>query len=1673
MPLEHFTPWDLNWPFGPPPGATPPLPWFNGEGDDPCEEAGSIIGCESQTLGERVPVTGTPFDLVYSSHRQPGWRAGERIRIPITAGEIPDRLKGVQLTIDIAGRRFERRWEDPTNPIQGQTALPDLEPNLHHVFTWDGKDAFGRHVQGSPVATIRVTNVYDFVYYPSRSGVASSFAQLPGDVEYFDGRRSCGNQRPSWTGGVAAIAGGAASPADPATDPHFFCGVPVGRTVKRPIGAWSAAGVGLGGWTLSVHHAYDPVERKLHEGDGSQTSAAGGTGLTSRLVGGGGGAYPEARTEPFPATGADLDSLVEAAVGPDGSIYAMSGPCANGHGGIRRIARDGMISQFAGLPQCGEPTGDGGPALQAVLGRTLRGIDVGPDGSVYFSVVGNAFPNGYIRRIAPDGTISTLAGVGCACGPMGDGGPATAARVTDPLDVEVAPDGSVYFGERAAAANGNKARIRRIDPSGVIETIAGGGVDAGPDEDVAGEPATKHNLALPYGMAFASDGSLYVAHPTKHVVTRIGTDGLIRRVAGDDQLDDNGPDGRPALETGLGSPVNVAVDAEGTLHVRTDDPGTEGSEARIRKLLPDGTVTTVAGRLEGGCSFTLSPPHETAAYTCIERTSRALEVGPNGTLVYTDGRYQLRRLEPALPGFGAGGIYIPSGDGGEVYAFDASGRHLRTLDALTGALRWRFEYDEAKRLAAVIDGEGDTTRIERDAAGRPVAIVGPRGQRTALVQDGGGRLEAIADPAGNRWRMRYDGGGLLTAFTDPRGGESRMEYDGTGRLVRDVNPEDGVKTLIRTETAAGVKVEVRTGLGRTTTYFDERLPGGARRRTVRTPGGAETTLVLRENGSRTLTKADGTTITSLPGADPRFGMALPLTASQTLVTPDGRRREMTTRHEARLDDPTDPLSAASMTEQTTVGGRTWTRTWDRASLTLRVDTPEGRRREVRLDEHGRVVFERADPRVEPVTLAYDEHGRLTRLTQGDRWVALGYAPDSDRPATRRDATGREWAYAYDAAERLVGIRLPSGARYGFGHDQAGVSVTMPKGEVHRIGRDGLGRETAYTPPGGPGYTLAFDLDGAPALGRMPGGRTLDLDRDAAGRLVRLAYPEADVALEYGDATGRVRAIGRAPGPRLELEYDGELIERMATADGAFSWTYDDMLRPTGRTLTSGGDTVTTAFEYDGDSLPRRVGPFVVERAGPGGAASAVRDGSVLTQTWTYDALGRPDVRTQTVGGRVAYKLDLAYDAGGRVVGREETVDGVKRVHAYAYDPDGRLVEVRRDGAIVERYGYDANGNRLSARYGDAAAEPAAYDRQDRLVSRAGVAYESDADGFVRRRGADAFVYSTAGELLSATVGGRTVTYGYDGLGRRVSRTEGGTTERYLYGNPDDRFQVSAVRAAEGTLSVLHYDDQGLLFAFERGGRRFYVGSDQVGTPRIVTDGAGAVVKKLEFDAFGRPVSDSNPAWELPIGFAGGLADPLTGLVRFGVRDYDPAAGRWTARDPIRFAGGQGNLYAYAGSDPVDFRDTNGMNRGCDCPLQSSLNDLKSMAGFAAWGMGTAGVAGTEMAGMTAAGDAIAQSMVNRGMVEAVKTLSVRGVAGLGNGMVAAEIAAAEATVGAELAAAQAARSAAMAAGAKTAGAFAAGVAAGLVFNRWWDCTYGKSFGESVYDFAARRGWVPE
>jgi RHS repeat-associated protein len=889
----------------------------------------------------------------------------------------------------------------------------------------------------------------------------------------------------------------------------------------------------------------------------------------------------------------------------------------------------------------------------------------------------------------------------------------------------------------------------------------------------------------------------------------------------------------------------------------------------------------------------------------------------------------------AFPGFALGTMVVPSPDGGEAYVFDHRGRHVKTLDGLTGALRWEFDYDSSRRLAAVRDGDGNSLQIQRAADGRPQALIAPGGHRTTLTLDGAGRVDGVTNPAAETTSIGYDGGGLLTTFTRPGGRTSRYVYDGVGRLVRAENAVGAVQQLTRTETRSATTVEVTSGEGRVTKYTTEALANGDRRRTVERPSGATTRLTVTPEGTRVRVAPDGTTTTQIPGPDPRWGMRAPIPLDEVTRTPAGKTMHIAVTRETDPPQPENPFAIDSMSTRITrvdgAGGddEETEISYDAVERTIETTSAEDRHSLATLDSKGRVIRVEPDTAFDstlvPITITYDARGRVQSTSQGSQSWTFAYDA-ANHLQSRTDAGGATVGYSYDLAGRLTQERYPGGHTYTYTYragDGRLESVTMPEGQVHQFEADAENRLTAYRPPLAPAaYRRAYDRDSALELFTFPSGATRDPVFDAGGREESTEYgPERD-AFAYPVAQERASSMTRTPNAgsaqRLDRTYDGLLptgFTSAGPASGAYTFDFGTKFRLAKATLTTGADAAhETEFAYDLDGLPTTYGPFTLTRGASGGAVSALSDGT-LTATFAYDGLGRLASRELGVGGTTKYKAELTRDNRGRITNRAETVDGDTGTLDYSYDDNGELTQVNDGAAVVEAYGYDRNGNRTT---------PAAtYDAGDRLVQRGGTSYTFNADGFLAARGADTFTYSPSGALLSATVGATTVTYAYDAIGRRTARTQD-ATEQYLYGDPTNPFKVTASRTAAGELTTYYYDQADALFALERVGTRYYVGSDQVGTPKVVFEADGTIVKRLEYDSYGDLISDSDPAFELPIGFAGGLTDPVTGLVRFGVRDYDPEAGRFTARDPIFFEGSPFNLYAYAGSNPTGVRDPTGL-----------------------------------------------------------------------------------------------------------------------------------------------------
>jgi len=1258
------------------------------------------------------------------------------------------------------------------------------------------------------------------------------------------------------------------------------------------LGAWRAPAVGLGGWTLDVQHGYETNGQVLHSGDGSTRSARALNNIIRTVTFGSAG------------TGAGFYTPHGMAIDAQGNLFVTE----RGNNRVRKVTPDGIISTVAGNGKSGwnGVISDGGPATEAVVGGPT-GVAVDARGNLY---IATGTHDNRIRKVTPDGIIHTVAGNGIR-GFGGDGGPATAAALNYPQDVIVDTQGNLYI------ADSYNHRIRKVTPDGIIHTVAGNG-SAGFSGD--GGPATAAALNGPVGLAADAQGNLYIADANNRRIRKVTPDGIIRTVAGTGLSAYSG-DGGSATAARFYSTLGVAVDAQGNLYV--------ADSFRVRRVSPDGIINTVAGKGSSAGDFGEGGPATAAA---LGSTLRGLTVDARGNLYIADyTNYRVRKVLPAFLAIDAGNLLIASEDGAQLYEFDAAGRHLRTLSAASGAEQYRFVYDSHGFVAQIIDGDGNVTSIERDASGNPTAIVSPDGQRTILTLDADGYLSTIANPAGETTRMTYGNGGLLTAFTNARNQSSSIAYDSRGRLVKDQNAAGGFFELARTDLSNNsFLVSMSSALGLTTRYQVENLTTGDTRRTNTQPDGSISLSLEKSDGTTQDTAADGTITTSVAGPDPRFGMQAPFTASTTVKMPSGLTNSMTATRQATLSNPNDLLSLVTQTDTATVNGKVFKTVYNAAQHQFTTTTPLNRSTVVTTDAKNRpLTLQTAG--ILPVNYAYDARGRLASVSQGSgaavQSLSYTYNPEGYVDSVT-DALDRTTRYGYDAAGRVRTITLPDGREIAYTYDPDGnvTSVTPPGRPSHGFGYNAIDQTTDYTPPAlgaGPVAThYDYNLDKQPTKVTRPDGQTIDYAYDSFGRLSALTMPTGAITYGYKAGSGQLASIAAPDGVNLAYSYDGALLKGVTAAGpipGALTTVYDNFFRAS----QIGVNGSNIAYAYDADGLLTGAGNMTLARDPGNGLVTGTTLGQLATSQ-SYDSFGRVSGFTAKQGATVLFDEQYQRDNAGNLTKKTVTLNGQTSVYDYAYDPAGRLTDVTKDGTATGHFEYDANGNRTLA-YGIAAS----YDDQDRLTTFGSAQYAYTANGELRQvtnsSGTTGYEYDVTGNLKHVDLPDSTaLDYLADGRNRRVGKKVNGTlVQGFLY---QDQLKPAAELDAQGNVvsRFVYAGKANVPDYLVKGGVTYRILGDQLGSVRLVVDSAtGQIAQRIDYDEWGNVLSDSNPGFQ-PFGYAGGLYDRDTGLVRFGARDYDPRVGRWTVKDPIGFGGGDTGLYAYVNGNPLRWTDPLGL-----------------------------------------------------------------------------------------------------------------------------------------------------
>ena len=865
-------------------------------------------------------------------------------------------------------------------------------------------------------------------------------------------------------------------------------------------------------------------------------------------------------------------------------------------------------------------------------------------------------------------------------------------------------------------------------------------------------------------------------------------------------------------------------------------------------------------------------------------------------------------------------------------------------------------------VTSVKDADGLVTTFQR-TSGRLTSATGPYGQQTTVTNDANGYLHTLTDPAGQSVTLTTSTSGLLQSLRHSGQGSHTFGFDGQGRLTSDADPSGLVQTLTHTESDTSSTSVLSNNLGRRLTIRVDQLIANRLRTTSTDPAGLTTISTEFENDSTVTLAPDGTTMTAVQGSDTRFGPQAPVLKKATTVLPSGLTSTVTASRTATLSNAVDPFSLTSLLDSVSVNGRLFRNLYTRGTRTAVSTSPMGRTSTTIFDASGRVT-QSSVPGIDAALFTYDTQGRLTQAKSGGRISTFAYDA-SGRLLSTTDPLGRKDSLFYDAGDRLTRRRLPDGREVTFAYDSAGnlTSITPPGRPAHGMSYDSAGRLVSYAPPAAGLATseTSYDYNTAKQVTAIhrPDGITVGFGYDTAGRPSAVSFDRGAITFGYSPSSGNLTSLTAPGGNGLAFTYDGSLPKSVTwsgVVNGSTAVSYNNNFQVTNQTVNGGN---TAGYAYDLDGLLTQAGGLGIRRDVQNGRAVSDSAGLIVTN-YRYDSRGGISGLTSMSGVDTLFAATYERDSLDRITRVTEREQGVGHDSRFAYDTTGRLVSVVRDGALASSYSYDGSGNRLT-RSTTGGASVGTYDDQDRMLSygNATYSYSSSGDLVLKSAGADTtrYTYDALGNLTRVVLpDGRTVEYIIDGLNRRVGKkVDGALVGAWLY--QGDLMPVAELDGSGNVVArFIAAEGVNVPELMVRGDSTYRLVRDQLGSVRLVVNVAsGVVAQRIDYDEFGVELSNTNPDLQ-PFGYAGGMSDRMTGLVRFGARDYDVSSGRWTTKDPAGFAGGSANLYAYVDNSPITYVDlwgtcSNRRDVGNDCRTltrQESMRVAQSAKAMPEW-----------------------------------------------------------------------------------------------------------------------------
>jgi RHS repeat-associated protein len=866
---------------------------------------------------------------------------------------------------------------------------------------------------------------------------------------------------------------------------------------------------------------------------------------------------------------------------------------------------------------------------------------------------------------------------------------------------------------------------------------------------------------------------------------------------------------------------------------------------------------------------------------------------------------------------------------------------------------WHFPMYQP--INQIRDSNGNLTRIiRRDSngnAGPVVRVVSPNGRTLDFGYNANGLVSTVTDNIGRQFVYTYDTSNRLTEVTDPRGKKRIYGWDANNRIRTIKDPNGNVVVTNTYETKSITSAACGT-------------------RTVDTDRVSQQVL------------SDTSQFNFRYGADPQFDAACGLVypplpwAEVTDRRSSVRRVEFNSlgqviKNTFPLGKPEEQVTSYVMVNglkisQTDALNRKTAFEYDALGNVKKVTRLFGTANAVSTELTWDPTLSRLtsvkDPNNHLYTMQYDAAGNLRKIIN-PKLDEYTITPDwQGRPLTLTNEFGKTTTLAYEGAD-LKSITDPLSRTVQYITDAVGRTMTtiQPLGQRTYQDWDRLNRLVKITDALGQTIVFTYDDNGNVLSQVDQRNKTITNTYTAAGRLWTrrdaLLKTETNLYEPGGLLKQRTDRKGQFSGVTYDAMGRVKTIGFGATAAAPTAYTSTITLTwDKGNRLRQIADSVhgTTTRDYDDlDRLIKEVTPQgeVHYTYYPGGQPKTmiVRNGAPGAQTvqptvtYTWDELDRIKTISQAAGainGNTVQTVRFGYDKVGR---RTSTTLANGSIVQYGYDDADQLKWIayrKADFTLIGdlTYGYDANGRRISV--GGSLAKlnlpgsdvtDAQYDDNNRLTRWAGKTFTYDDNGNLTGDGTNTYQWDARNQLKTISAGATQIaSFQYDAFGRRSGKTIGASTTGFVYGGLDEANFVQELLGTSNTAGVKAMSltagiDETLLRTNANGSQRHSVLADgNNNTVRLLDQGQAKVVD-FAYEPYG--VTTADAATDFSQQYTGRENDNpgnANGLYYYRARYYMPGCGRFISEDPIGWASGQANNYAYVGGDPISYTDPSGL-----------------------------------------------------------------------------------------------------------------------------------------------------